>query len=550
VTASVYRSLGLSTLLAVLLAASTIALPAQRPATTRSPAQADRADLDAIARIKDEGLQRSEVMETAWQLTEVFGPRLTNSPGMRAAGEWAITRLTEWGLTNAHKAVWGPFGRGWANESLIANEVAPLARPLTAYARAWTPGTAGSISGDAILVVLEREADFKTWEGKLSGRIVLTQRPAAVPPLFTPLAERHGEQQLRDIEAQVIPAARPVTTPPTAPDALQRPSDPEVPFATQRMRFLAREGVAAVLEPGTGRNDHGAVLVGGASANRDAKEPPVPPQLVVATEQYNRLARLLMRNQRVALELDVRNRFFDDTLDSFNVIAEIPGTDRGDEVVMLGAHLDSWHAGTGATDNAAGTAVMMEAMRILKKTGLPMRRTVRMALWTGEEQGLLGSTAYVREHFADRDTMALKPAHAKMAAYFNMDNGTGAIRGVYLEGNEAVRPIFEAWMEPLRSLGMTTLTIRSTGGTDHLPFDRVGLPGFQFVQDWVEYRSHTHHTNMDVFDRLQSEDLMKNAVIVASFVYHAATRDERLPRKALPAPAKPTPAKPAATATK
>jgi Zn-dependent M28 family amino/carboxypeptidase len=257
-----------------------------------------------------------------------------------------------------------------------------------------------------------------------------------------------------------------------------------------------------------------------------------------------------MRNQRVALELDVRNRFLDDTLDSFNVIAEIPGTDRADEVVMLGAHLDSWHTGTGATDNAAGTAVMMEAMRILRKTGLPMRRTVRMAPWTGEEQGLLGSTAYVREHFADRDTMALKPAHAKMAAYFNMDNGTGAIRGVYLEGNEAVRPIFEAWMQPLRSLGMTTLTIRSTGGSDHLPFDRVGLPGFQFVQDWVEYRSHTHHTNMDVFDRLQSEDLMKNAVIVASFVYHAANRDERLPRKALPPPAKPAPTKPAPAATK
>jgi Iap family predicted aminopeptidase len=387
-----------------------------------------------------------------------------------------------------------------------------------------------------MLVVLERDEDFQRWEGKLTGRIVLTQRPTTVAALFTPPAERHSEQQLRDFDVQPIPPSRSVTTP---PDPAQRPSEPEVPFNTRRMRFLAREGVLAVIEPGTGRADHGAVLVAGASANRDAKEPAVPPQVVLAAESYNRLARLLMRNQRVALELNVENRFLDDTLDTFNVIAEIPGTDRADEVVMLGAHLDSWHTGTGATDNAAGSAVMMEAVRILRKVGLPMRRTVRMALWTGEEQGLLGSTAYVREHFADRDTMVLKPAHAKLAAYFNMDNGTGAIRGVYLQGNEGVRPIFETWMQPLRSLGMTTLTIRSTEGTDHMAFDRVGLPGFQFVQDWIEYRTYSHHTNMDVFDRLQSEDLMKNAVIVASFVYHAANRDALLPRKPLPAPRTP-----------
>jgi Zn-dependent M28 family amino/carboxypeptidase len=257
---------------------------------------------------------------------------------------------------------------------------------------------------------------------------------------------------------------------------------------------------------------------------------------VVATEQYNRLARHQARNPPVKLELTIQNRIIDDTLDAYNILADIPGTDRAGEVVMLGAHFDSWHSGTGATDNAAGSAVMMEVMRILKTSGLPMRRTVRLALWTGEEQGLLGSTAYVKTHFADRDTMQLQPAHATLSAYFNMDNGTGAIRGVYLQGNEAIRPVFQAWMEPFRNLGMTTLAIRDTRSTDHMPFDDVGLPGFQFVQDPVEYGTHSHHTNMDVFDRLQSEDLMKNAVIIASFVYHAATRDELVPRKPLPAP--------------
>ena len=305
------------------------------------------------------------------------------------------------------------------------------------------------------------------------------------------------------------------------------------------MQFYAREGVVAVLEPGNGRNDHGAIIVQGPSQNRDPKEPPTAAQIVVASEHYNRIARLLEHNMPVTIELNVQNRFVDDTLDAFNVIAEIPGTDRADEVVMLGAHFDSWHAGTGATDNAAGSAAMMEAMRILKTTGVRMRRTVRLALWTGEEQGLLGSRAYVRQQFGDRDTMQLKPAHATLSGYFNMDNGTGAIRGVYLQGNEAIRPTFAAWMEPFRNLGMTTLTIRNTGSTDHVPFDEVGLPGFQFIQDPVEYRTHSHHTNMDLYDRIQAQDMMKNAVIIASFVYHAANRDTLLPRKALPRPRPP-----------
>jgi carboxypeptidase Q len=541
--------------LAVLLIASGAAVPAQRSAVRRTAAVAppqtvppassvpaddrpDRVDADALYRIRDEGWQRSSVMDTAWNLTEMYGPRLTNSPGMRAAADWAITRMNEWGLANVHKEIWGPFGRGWVNERLMVNEVVPGARPLLAYPVAWTPGTNGVVSGEAILVSIDREEDFARWQGKLAGKIVLPATPIDIRPLMTPLGHRYTDQELADLQQQPVPPSPSITAPPAPPPA---PTPPQAPFATRRMQFLAREGVLAVLIPGTGRSDHGAVLAQGSSANRDAKAAPVPLQIAVATEQYNRLARLVLRNQRVTLELNVQNRFIDDTLDSFNILAEIPGTDRADEVVMLGAHFDSWHTGTGATDNAAGSAVMMEAMRILKKSGVRLRRTVRLGLWTGEEQGLLGSAAYVKQHFADRTTMALTPAHAKLSGYFNMDNGTGAIRGIFLQSNDAVRPIFATWMDPFRGIGMTTLSIRNTGGTDHLSFDDVGLPGFQFIQDPIEYSTDTHHSNMDVFDRLQSEDLMKNAVIVASFVYQTANRDGLLPRKPLPPP-RPAPA--------
>ncbi len=258
--------------------------------------------------------------------------------------------------------------------------------------------------------------------------------------------------------------------------------------------------------------------------------------MTLAVEHYGRIWRTLEKKIPVTLQMDIDNKFYDSDLNAFNIVGELPGTDKADEIVMIGAHFDSWHTGTGATDNAAGSAVMMEAMRILKVTGVKLRRTVRIGLWGGEEQGLLGSRAYVRDHFGDPATMALKPEHAKFSGYFNVDNGTGAIRGVYLQGNEAVAPIFQAWMEPFRNLGMTTLTIRNTGGTDHLSYDAVGLPGFQFIQDEVEYDSRTHHSNMDMYERVQANDMMRNAVIVASFVYNTANRDEKLPRKPLPKP--------------
>ncbi len=304
------------------------------------------------------------------------------------------------------------------------------------------------------------------------------------------------------------------------------------------MQFFKDEGVVALLD--ASRGDGGTVFVQAPTGvSRDPKEPLQLPQVTLAVEHYGRIARTLQKKIPVTLQLDIQNRFFDDDESAFNIVGEIHGGDKADEVVMLGAHFDSWASGTGATDNAAGSAVMMEAMRILRASGVKLRRTVRLGLWSGEEEGLLGSKEYVKAHLGDPATMRLGPDHAKFAAYFNVDNGTGQIRGVYLQGNEAVAPIFRAWMEPFRNMGMTTLTIRNTGGTDHLSFDAVGLPGFQFVQDEIEYDSRTHHSSMDVYERIQPQDMMRNAVIVASFAYDAANRNEKLPRKPLPQPQPP-----------
>ncbi len=438
-SASLKASLVVATLVVFMLLGSPGAQAPPVPAGSGAPGAnlaTERVDLDAIYKIKEEGLERSQVMDTLWYLTEVYGPRLTNSPNIRAAAAWATARMGEWGLTHPRQEVWGQFGRGWVNEKFTANVVTPQPFPLLAFARAWTPGTSGAVAADAVMAVIDRAEDFSKWQGRLKGKIVLAARTTTVNPLFTATGRRLTDQELLDMQSQPVNAGRGRGG---APRPIRRPTRTS---PRQRMQFFAREGVVAVLEPGNGRNDHGAIIVQGPNQNRDPKEPPTAAQIVVASEHYNRIARLLDRNMPVTIELNVQNRFVDDTLDAANVIAEIPGTDRPNEVVMLGAHFDSWHAGTGATDNGAGSAVMMEAMRILKATGLRMRRTVRLALWTGEEQGLLGSRAYVKQHFGDRDTMQLKPEHATLSGYFNMDNGTGAIRGVYLQGNEAVRPTF------------------------------------------------------------------------------------------------------------
>ena len=488
-------------------------------------------DLDAVYAIKAEGFERSQVMELMSWLTDVHGPRLTGSPNLQAAADYTVERFADWGLDNIAQEVWGEFGRGWSNERFYAHAVEPQAYPLVGYAKAWTPGTGGMVTGEAVLALIANDEDIETHRGTLAGKFVLTAPAPEVQPMFEAPGRRYTDEELVGLAAQPDPARR--------RGRRGRGPGRDRAFPARRMAFFLEEGVAALIQPGPNpgsrRGDTGSVWVG-SGGSRNPDDPPVAPQVVLLSEHYGRIVRTLEKDLPVTLELNIRNTFHDDTLDTFNIIAEIPGTDRADEVVMLGAHFDSWHAGTGATDNAAGSAVMMEAMRILKATGLPLRRTVRVALWTGEEQGLLGSRAYVTKHFGDRRTMALEPDHARVSGYFNLDNGTGLLRGVYLQGNEAIAPIFTAWMAPFANLGMTTLSIRSAGGTDHLAFDAVGLPGFQFIQDPVEYGSRTHHTNMDVYERVQASDMMKNAVIVASFVYHAANRDDLLPRKPLPKP--------------
>jgi carboxypeptidase Q len=487
-------------------------------------------DHEAIYKIKDEGFQRSRVMDITSWLTDVYGPRLTNSPGFRKAGQWAVEQMTAWGLSNARLEPF-PFGRGWANEKFAMTATTPGGSfPVIGMAQAWTPGTNGAVSGEAIFAVLESDDDLARFKGKLRGKVVLIQTLREVPALWSSPASRYTDEQLEDLrrETDATPRGRAGRGP-----GRQGGRGPGQTFAQRRTQFLKDEGVLAAVTAGT-RGDGGTVFVQG-GGSRDPKAPAGIPSIVIAVEHYGRIVRTLQKSMPVTIDLEVRNAFSEETA-AFNVVAEIPGTDKADETVMLGAHFDSWHGGTGATDNASGSAVMMEAMRILKQSGVRLRRTVRIGLWGGEEQGLIGSREYVTAHFANVQDMVLKPAHAKVSGYFNVDNGTGAIRGIYLQGNEAAGPIFESWMKPFHNLGMRTVTIRDTGGTDHQSFDRVGLPGFQFIQDDVEYDTRTHHSTMDLYERIQEEDMRKNAVIVAAFALQAANREQPLPRKPLPAP--------------
>jgi carboxypeptidase Q len=503
------------------------------PLTAQAPSNSE---LYAIHQIREEGFADSKVMEIISYLSDVYGPRLTNSPNIKEAAKWTTERLNEWKLANVHLEPWGPFGRGWSNERTSVQVLSPRPFPLIAYAKAWTPGTNGPITADAVFAPITKEEDFAKFQGQLKGKFVLTAAVPENPERFDPQAHRYTDAELADLATQQVPAAP------------QGQEDRIAQFRAQRefqlkvQKFLVDEGAAAWIEPS--RSDDGTVFVqqGG---DRDKDKPAAPCRVAVASENYGRIVRMLEKKAAVTMLVDIQNKFWDDDLYSFNIIGEIPGSDKAkaDEVVMLGGHFDSWQSGTGATDNGAGSAVMLEAIRILKTTGAKMRRTVRIGLWTGEEQGLLGSRAYIKQHFGDREaedpaTHLIKtlPEHAKLDAYYNIDNGTGKIRGVYLQGNEMVAPIFNAWMAPFHDLGMTTLSIRNTGGTDHLSYDAVGLPGFQFIQDPMDYDTRTHHSNMDVYERIQEPDMKQMAVIVASFVYLTANRDEMMPRKPLPKP--------------
>jgi len=517
------RTRALTVIIALLVAAWGLPLAADWPVT-------ETLDLDAVYKIKEEGLQRSKVMEIESYLTDVYGPRLTNSPYFREAGDWARKTMKEWGLANVHLETWR-FGRGWQNQRFVALAVTPRAYPLIGYPKAWTPGTKGPVTGEAVIAIITSDKDFDTHRGKLRGKFVLSLAMREVAPQMDAPGRRYTDERLAELSKQ--PAAGGRGGPGGRGNA---PNNAD--FNRRKTQFWIDEGVAAVLD--FSRGDGGTFFVQSPQGvSREPNGAAQPPQVTLAIEHYGRIYRTLEKKIPVTLQMDIDNAFFDQDLDAFNIVGEIPGSDKADEVVMVGAHFDSWHGGTGATDNAAGSAVMLEAMRILKTTGLRVRRTVRIGLWGGEEQGLLGSKEYVKAHYADPAVMQLRPDHAKFAGYFNVDNGTGQIRGVYQQGNEAVAPIFQAWMEPFRNMGMTTLAIRNTGGTDHLSFDAVGLPGFQFIQDEVEYNSRTHHSNMDVYERIQAQDMMRNAVIVASFVYNAANREEKLPRKPLPKPTPP-----------
>lgn len=484
---------------------------------------------DALAKIREEGLNHSQVAEIAYELIDHAGPRLTNSKGYQRAADYAVKQLTEWGLQNATKEAWGEFGKGWEVQKSYLAMTKPYYMPFIAVPKAWTPGTDGEVSGKVLFLQLETEADFEQYKGKLKGAIVATKPSGDQGPTFEPDATRFTDEELDEMK-EAKPSRGELTE--EQKTARQKRME-QREFQGKVDQFLEDEGVALVLKGARGME--GTFFTsGGRGYLKDA--PTGIPVLEVTPEHLNILSRLTEHGESVEVEAEVKAQYEDDDLQGYNVVAEIPGSDKKlkSQLVMLGGHLDSWHAGTGATDNAAGCTVMMEAVRILKATGLTPKRTIRIALWGGEEEGLHGSRNYVKNHFGDSKTQEFTKEQKNVSAYYNIDNGSGRIRGIYLQGNEAARPIFQKWFEPFDDLiDHTTLTINNTGGTDHLAFDSVDIPGFQFIQDPLEYRTRTHHTNMDTYERLELDDLKQMAVIVASFVYNTAEMDGQIPRKPL-----------------
>jgi hypothetical protein len=532
------------------------------PYTEIQPAT-ESLDMTMYQRIREEGLNHSHVMEFASALMDGIGPRLTASPNAKRANAWTRDTLTKIGLENAHLEDWGEFGLGWQQLNTWARMVTPDTAVLIMQATPWSPSTPGPITGDVVLVNIQSEKDLDQYKGKLAGKIVLFGAMRDVAPVDKGLFERYSEKELEDIAAFPV-SAGPSGLPP-AVQARMRERLERLKLIEKVAQFFADEKVAAVIEPsrdgnngggsgGTLFDDNGATM--GRTPYVAEKRVKIP-VAVAAIESYGRLYRLAQAHVPVTVEMNIETKFSGEHEHGFNTIAEIPGTDPKlkDQVVILGGHLDSWIAGTGATDNGAGTVVAMEAVRILKALDVKPRRTIRIALWTGEEQGLFGSKGYAKQHFGsaalstEPDQLALpeymrrtvgpldvKPEQKLISGYFNVDNGSGKIRGIYLQGNAAVEPIFRQWIAPLKDLGVTTITMRNTGGTDHLSFDAVGVPGFQFIQDSLDYESRTHHSNQDVVERLQPSDLKQIATVEAIFVYNAAQRDQMLPRKPLPQP--------------
>lgn len=494
---------------------------------------------EATNKIRNEGLNHSNVMNTVWHLTDGSGARLTNSPGFFRAANWAKDEMTRMGLSNVALEPWGDFGQGWEQTRCYLAMTSPYYFPIIAIPRAWTGSTPGKkmISSDVMIITAKDSAElYQNYSGKIKGKIVMLNSMDTIHSSFKADAAR-----LTDEELDKMANAKPDTG--RGGPRNFNANNPQMnarrqQAALQRVlaNFYNNEKPALVLSMSRAGNNGTLFVQNGGSYAKDAQNNYA--WVMLSSDDYLRLQRLVSSGEKVELEADVKTKFYDSDIRGYNVVGEIPGTDPAlkDEIVMIGAHLDSWQGATGATDNAAGSAVMMEVMRIIKAVGLQPRRTIRIALWSGEEQGLLGSRAYVKNHFADPVDMILKPEHSKVAAYYNLDNGTGKIRGVYLQQNAAAGPIFSKWLEPFNDLGAKTITINNTGGTDHQSFDAVGIPGFQFIQDPIDYDTRTHHTNMDTYDHLLPDDLKQAATIIASFVYNTAQRDDKIPRKELPKP--------------
>lgn len=487
-------------------------------------AQEEKLDMDMVQKIRAEGLNNSKVMDIVFYLTEVSGPRLNNSPGYMRAANWAKSELTKYGATDAKLEAWGEWGKGWELERSYVAMTAPYYRPLIAFPKTWTSGTKGLKHAEVILVAAKDSIELLSYKGKLKGKLILVPRTDTLKPTYVADASRRTDEELSKMAA---------FEPKSVPERSIRGSLNAAMALLGKIRDMAKaEGAVALLSTSPRGRDGTLFVQGGGAYAGSAPENFL--DIMLAYEDYRSLQRLVTAGIPVKAEVDVKSKFYTSDLKGYNVVAEIKGTDPKlkEELVMLGGHLDSWHGSVGATDNAAGCAVMMEAIRILKALNIQPRRTIRIALWGGEEQGLHGSRNYVRNHFTDTTTRRYNAAGDKLSVYFNLDNGTGKIRGVYLQGNEGAKTIFAKWLEPFKDLGAATVTLQNTGGTDHLAFDGIGLPGFQFIQDEIEYNTRTHHTNMDSYDHLQADDLKQAATIIASFVYHAAQRDEKLPRKA------------------
>jgi hypothetical protein len=562
------KFLGVLTMYAFLLPTFTAAQTNMSTAASTAavkPAAVYSAPKEVIDKIRDEGMNRSQVMQTLSYLTDVIGQRLTASPSLRRANEWTRDTLTKWGLQNAHLEAWGPFGRGWVLKGFSAQVSEPYDIPLIAYPKAWAP-SANLVNADVVYLDAKDDAALDKFKGQLKGKIVLISDPREVKADFTGIGNRETDESLAKLAAAPDPATvqRPVGPAQPSPEALARRQAQL--FNAKKLIFAYNEGAGMLVDNSRG-GAGGTIFVQQATVSQAQPTTPDPnfrrlspwqkeaesmilPQMTVSTEHYNRLVRMLQQGEKLKMTVNVDAQYVDGDGMVNNTIAEIPGTDPKlkDQIVMLGGHMDSWHAGTGATDNGAGVAVAMEAVRILQAAGLKPRRTIRIALWTGEEQGLFGSRAYVKQHFgeiknarnqfgpqdpnAPPPELVKGPEYDKLSAYFNLDNGTGKIRGVYMQGNSGVRPYFESWLTPFADLGAKTLTMSNTGGTDHLSYDAIGLPGFQFIQDEIEYDTLTHHSNQDLYDRIQPDDMKQAATIMAAFVYQTAMMDEMMPRKA------------------